>query len=118
MRGLCSQTQRCDTLIIYTIQVGQNIAQWGQSFKRTSASNRKKMADAVRGWYNEVKMGQLRFARHYTQLAWADTEELGCGIVVYKVGLSSVLEKPYCMKINLLTGPQKYVHTNPCLQLC
>ena len=44
------------------------------------------MADAIRGWYNEVKMGQLRFAGHYTQLAWANTEELGCGIVVYKVG--------------------------------
>ena len=44
------------------------------------------MADGIRGWYNEVKMGQLRFAGHYTQLAWANTEELGCGIVVYKVG--------------------------------
>ena len=48
------------------------------------------MADAVRDWYNEVKMGQLRFAGHYTQLAWANTEELGCGIVVYKVGLSTL----------------------------
>ena len=76
------------------------------------------MADAIRGWYNEVKGGQLRFAGHYTQLAWANTEELGCGIVVYKVGLSCALEIQYCIKINLFTGPQEYVHAKPGLQLC
>ena len=36
---------------------------------------------------------------HYTQVVWANTEELGCGMVYYKVTLSTMRKAFYLLFI-------------------
>ena len=55
-----------------------------------------KIVGADKSWYGEVSNpGGIQ--GHYTQLVWADTEELGCGLTHYKVNIALSLE--YCLLI-------------------
>jgi len=85
-------------------KVGQNLARQGVS---------KKIGDVLKKdinlWYSEVtsfKASHIQpyvFAEnigHYSQLVWADAEEIGCGIVQYSysIWLRSVLVCNYAVK--------------------
>jgi len=75
--------------------VGQNA--YTASGPRKSEEDRvqKSMGSTVQAWYDEVKnpgfnpQGIRNFkvasgTGHYTQVVWAETEEVGCGMVEYK----------------------------------
>ena len=48
------------------------------------------VVEAGKVWYNEVSNpGGIQ--GHYTQLVWADTEELGCGLTHFKVTQQRIL---------------------------
>jgi len=77
--------------------VGQN-AFWGASSAKMSPYSALGVSeDAVRTWYNEVKspgfdsshVSPFVFdygAGHYTQVVWADSARVGCGLRYYKDG--------------------------------
>lgn len=76
--------------------VGQN-AYWGaNSQEEDEAAIQGKQTNAAQNWYDEVTdpgfdsqtINPYTFnsgTGHYTQVVWAKTEELGCGMVYYKV---------------------------------
>lgn len=75
--------------------VGQNAYWGGNSQQETETQVQGGMTKAAQSWYDEVSnpgfdsasINPFVFsygAGHYTQVAWADTEELGCGMVYYK----------------------------------
>lgn len=76
--------------------VGQN-AYWGaNSQEEDEAAIQGKQTKAAQSWYDEVTdpgfdsqtINPYAFnsgTGHYTQVVWAKTEELGCGMVYYKV---------------------------------
>merc|ERR1719278_887887 len=75
--------------------VGQNAYYSGSSQKKDEATVNMGTVSAVDSWYNEVESPGFSIndidpfvfsygAGHYTQVVWADTEELGCGMVYYE----------------------------------
>ncbi|KAK0080209.1 hypothetical protein PV325_000293, partial [Microctonus aethiopoides] len=73
--------------------VGQNLYMMGSS--ENSKNTQDIMTDSINSWYDEVKDFDNRFVSkfefhhesvtgHYTQLVWADTTHVGCGMVQYK----------------------------------
>merc|ERR1712227_1131541 len=75
--------------------VGQN-AYWGASTQQVSEADvQAGVNKATQAWYDEVTnpgfdsthINPYQFnsgTGHYTQVVWADSEELGCGLVYYK----------------------------------
>lgn len=60
-----------------------------------SANTQNISTESINSWYSEVKDFDNRFVSkfefyykpmtgHYTQLVWADTTHVGCGMVQYK----------------------------------
>ncbi|CAL4062323.1 unnamed protein product [Meganyctiphanes norvegica] len=97
----------CRKMITRDYNVGQNIfEQWTNSFKPPQV-----WASAVNGWYNEVKDLPKEYVNsfqpvppsgakigHYTQLAWAETNEVGCGAIIFhttKQGRQAPASKKY-----------------------
>jgi len=84
LRNLCDGTY-----------VGQN-AYWGASSRQMSPYSALGVSeDAVRSWYSEVKspgfdsshVSPFVFehgAGHYTQVVWAESDRVGCGLRYYK----------------------------------
>jgi len=75
--------------------VGQNAYWGGSSVESEEAAVQAGMINAAQAWYDEVSdpgfdsgsISPYVFSSgtgHYTQVVWADTEELGCGMVYYK----------------------------------
>jgi len=75
--------------------VGQNAYWGGSSVESDESTVQAGMTDAAQAWYDEVSdpgfdngsISPYVFSSgtgHYTQVVWADTEELGCGMVYYK----------------------------------
>jgi len=75
-------------------RVGQNVFIGSTSDERSYESVMEEIDGGVDSWYNEVKdpgfnsgnIDPFVFSSgtgHYTQVVWADTEELGCGMVYY-----------------------------------
>jgi len=75
-------------------RVGQNVFIGWTSDERSYESVMEEIDGGVDSWYNEVKdpgfnsgnIDPFVFSSgtgHYTQVVWADTEELGCGMVYY-----------------------------------
>lgn len=75
--------------------VGQNV--YVRGGYRQEASVQGELKHAVQLWYDEVRSPILGFnsqdikpfvfnyeAGHYTQVAWAETEQVGCGMTYYK----------------------------------
>merc|ERR1719283_190436 len=81
----------------YGLYVGQN-GYWGASSAEMSPYSALGVSeDAVRSWYNEVKSPGFDSshvspfvwdygAGHYTQVVWAETDMVGCGLRYYKDG--------------------------------
>jgi len=79
------------------LYVGQN-GYWGASSAEMSPYSALGVSeDAVRSWYNEVKKPGFdsshvspfvwdKGAGHYTQVVWAETDMVGCGLRYYKDG--------------------------------
>ncbi|XP_011871193.1 PREDICTED: venom allergen 3-like [Vollenhovia emeryi] len=68
-------------------EVGQNIAQTSSSGENTSS-----LQSMIQLWYDEVdkfdknKVSSYEFdpnTSHYTQIVWANTTKIGCGIIKY-----------------------------------
>jgi len=77
--------------------VGQNQAYAASTVQMTKQEVLEQFAMQPDGWYDEVaepgfdgdRVDSFSFSRgtgHYTQVVWADTEEVGCGLVYYKTG--------------------------------
>ena len=78
--------------------VGQNQAAIRMNSQQMSAQEiRASFANMPQGWYDEVEdpgfdrngVDNFRFKSgtgHYTQVVWADTDEVGCGLVYYLDG--------------------------------
>jgi len=75
--------------------VGQNAYWGGNSQQEAVTVVQAGMTKAAQAWYDEIKdpgfdsqsINPFVFsygAGHYTQVVWAETEELGCGMVYYK----------------------------------
>jgi len=75
--------------------VGQNAYWGGNSQQEAEAAVQAGMTKAAQAWYDEIKdpgfdsqsIKPFVFsygAGHYTQVVWAESEELGCGMVYYK----------------------------------
>jgi len=78
--------------------VGQNAYMSGSSVESDLAGIMGKMEKPVVAWYDEVSefsfdpvnIKPFKFdynAGHYTQVVWAESEELGCGQVMFKDGV-------------------------------
>ena len=77
------------TVLIARFGVGQNL----YIYKQTLKAPANDWTAAVTDWYDEVALFRNKDVQpfafstatgHYTQVVWADTEELGCGMVYYK----------------------------------
>jgi len=77
--------------------VGQNAYSGWNSQESTKADVMGGLSGAVQSWYDEVikpgfsntDIDPFKFsygAGHYTQVVWAETAEVGCGVVYYKDG--------------------------------
>jgi len=77
--------------------VGQNQAYAASTMQLAREEVLQQFAMQPDGWYDEVaepgydgdRVDRFSFSRgtgHYTQVVWADTEEVGCGLVYYKTG--------------------------------
>lgn len=73
-------------------QVGQNVAIRSNSNRQPKGEENRKM---VQAWYDEVdlfsrnEVGSYRFdfsTGHYTQVVWAKTDKVGCGVTVFQDG--------------------------------
>ena len=75
--------------------VGENLAVSWSSERQSEDEVQAEAVSSAQNWYSEVNKpgfdrksaGRYVFnsgTAHYTQLVWADTEELGCGMVYYK----------------------------------
>ena len=73
-------------------RVGQNLY---QSFNTRPADLRSEWSEAVTSWYSEVSMfpassvSQYQFSPdtgHYSQLVWAATSRVGCGLTEFMSG--------------------------------
>lgn len=73
-------------------QVGQNVYGAFDPQQQSQADLEAKLGPSVQAWFDEVDMyrgdpdsfSYSGGTGHYTQLVWAETEELGCGLVQYK----------------------------------
>merc|ERR1712180_225947 len=81
----CSDCRR-----VKRFRVGQNIY---QSFNTRSEKNNWNAA--IDSWYNEIKIfpadsvSNYKFASatgHYSQMMWAKTERIGCGVTAFRSG--------------------------------
>jgi len=91
--GHDSKRNKCDGTY-----VGQNAYMSGSSRESSKTDVMDKTANAVTAWYNEVvspgfnnaNIDPFTFdygAGHYTQVVWADTTEVGCGLTYYQDGI-------------------------------
>ena len=87
--------------------VGQNAWQQKESMMKDEAAVQAEIAGADKSWYGEVSNpGGIQ--GHYTQLVWADTEEMGCGLIHYKV---KQLRLHFIFMIDLLMFNQHHTIT-------
>jgi len=96
--------------------VGQNVYFASSSAKVPDADVLATMAAPVQAWYDEVttpgftstNINPFVFVAtvgHYTQVVWADTDELGCGLVYYEdSGFRTVLVCNYATAGNVVSG--------------
>jgi len=87
----------------FPMQPGQNMADSWNSANNFDWG----LETRVQSWYNEVKDwpasnigafssdGATGTIGHYTQVVWAETEFVGCGVIYYKDGSSSAANFPY-----------------------
>merc|ERR1711970_1135967 len=79
--------------------VGQNAYQFWETVKRDEAHFEVKTDESANSWYSEVSDPGFSSADikpyvfghgigHYTQVVWAETDHLGCGMVYYDDGES------------------------------
>lgn len=75
--------------------VGQNVFWSANSERKSERDVMSSLIDAAQGWYDEVTDPGYSFSDpwqsnygtgHYTQLVWAESDELGCGMVYYEGG--------------------------------
>jgi len=77
--------------------VGQNVAIFKNSSRSSWEEIQYGLATSVQNWYDEVTdpgfsrwdINPFRFSSgtgHYTQVVWAETREVGCGMVYYQNG--------------------------------
>ena len=64
--------------------VGQNTWKQLDSMKKDGTAVQAEIAGATKSWYREVSQPGGKKG-NYTQLVWANSEELGCGLVHYIV---------------------------------
>jgi len=83
----CSDCRR-----VARFKVGQNLYTQSQSHRKNLELD---WGNAIKEWYNEVsdvprstaKSYRFNFATgHYTQIVWAKTSKVGCGVSMYKDG--------------------------------
>merc|ERR1712243_281332 len=108
------------------LYVGQN-GYWGASSAEMSPYSALGVSeDAVRSWYSEVKNPGFDSshispfvwdygAGHYTQVVWADTEMVGCGLRYYKDGgwFATLINCNYGIGGNWI-GADMYLPGSPC----
>ena len=83
--------------IVYDGSIGQNMAASFYTNDRKDWKNWKRFLNRkVNSWYNEVsywpaanvgswsEVGATGDIGHYTQIVWAETKKVGCGVVYYK----------------------------------
>jgi len=79
------------------IYAGQNLFISGSSLESGEDAVQAALANAAQAWYDEVTdpgfdsngVGSYVFnsgTGHYTQVVWANTEKVGCGVTYYKDG--------------------------------
>ncbi|CAH1407368.1 unnamed protein product [Nezara viridula] len=92
---------------------GENIA-WKASYKNNVASVKELIAQ----WYDEIQyynyldLSNIKRTGHFTQMIWADTKYIGCGVVFYEDGTSS--KTPYqTMLVCNYQPPGNYVGEIP-----
>jgi len=78
--------------------VGQNIGLSWSTAQSPEATVQNYLFVRVQKWYDEVSTPGFNSSRvglgyvsgtgtgHYTQIVWADTDEIGCGVTYYKEG--------------------------------
>merc|ERR1711909_33954 len=75
--------------------IGENIAWSANSLIQDKTAVENEVLAMIQRFYDEVvkfnskDINPFKFAKstgHYTQLVWADTDEVGCGLVYYKDG--------------------------------
>jgi len=78
--------------------VGQNLYRKGSSLENSFDELMQTVTNGVVSWYEEVEdpgynsndidpFQDPRGAGHYTQVVWAQSEELGCGFTYYREGI-------------------------------
>ena len=82
--------------------VGQNIYIYKQTLRRPDVDWTRAMAR----WFDEVKLfrskdiSPFKFSKkwgHYSQMMWADTSTVGCGVTTYKVGVHVLYHDITCL---------------------
>ena len=106
--------------------VGQNAYLGMNSQNENLTTIMSKMDEPVQAWYDEVvnnafdpvDINPFKFdytTGHYTAVVWAESEELGCGQVVYKEGdwFKNIVVCNYAMGGNIV-GSAMYEEGEPC----
>merc|ERR1711872_739211 len=97
--------------------VGQNVYWSSSSWSSTEDQLMASVDEVVTGWYSEVEFPgfdssnispfqSVPGAGHYTQLVWADTHDVGCGLVHYQDGgwFSTLTACNYAVRGNIIGG--------------
>jgi len=107
-------------------ELGENLATRSSSQQQDRVGVEQALVGSVQDWYDEVSqfnsysINPFTFdsgAGHYTQVVWAETDEVGCGMVYYRDGgwYSSLLVCNYRVAGNM-QGSQMYIPGEACSQ--